>query len=92
MGRRKNRSGGCLAVILGILTISLGILIAVLFLSQYEKLGKETQENVKGEEIPYQQIEDIPKEELERYYFGQLTEGEQMAYLEILQGIRENKE
>lgn len=92
MGRRKNRSGGCLTVILGFLTICLGILIAVLFLSQYEKLGGEIQETEAETEIPYQQIEDIPEEELERYYFGQLSEGEQMAYLEILQGIREGRE
>lgn len=92
MGRRKKRSGGCLTVILGILTICLGILIAVLFLSQYEKLGGEVEQSVTGEKIPYQQIEDIHEEELERYYFGQLTEGDQMVYLEILQGIRENKE
>ncbi|MEZ3437109.1 MAG: hypothetical protein K1W34_21385 [Lachnospiraceae bacterium] len=92
MGRRKNRSGGCLTVILGFLTICLGILVAVLFLSQYEKLGGEIEERAVQEEIPYQQIEDIPEEELERYYFGQLSEGEQMAYLEILQGIRESRE
>lgn len=92
MGRRKKRGNGCLTVILGLLTVCLGILIAVLFLSQYEKFINQTDEQAVEEEIPYQQIEDVPEEEFERFYFGQLSEEEQMAYLEILQGVRENKE
>lgn len=59
---------------------------------QDEGVRRQVKERLAEQEIPYQQIENEPEEMPGKYYFGLLAEEEQMAYLEILQGVRENRE
>lgn len=92
--RRRKRSG-CLQVILILLVsmffICFGIVIAGTFFSKEINIEEQVREGLtQKEEIPYQQVEDTGEETARKYYFEQLDEEEQMVYLEILQGIRDN--
>lgn len=95
MGRRKKRKAGCLSTVLALLTtlfvICLGMVIAGVFILREGNVGEQIKEKTVEKEIPYQEVEDTGEEDVRKYYFEQHSENEQMVYLEILQGIRENK-
>ena len=94
MGKRKK--SGCLSGILAFLILLFfmcaGIAAAGIFLLKQDNTGELTKEKIVRKEIPYQQIHDAGEDDIRKYYFEQLEGEEQMAYLEILQGLRESRE
>lgn len=101
MGRR-NRKRGCLHImrvlfLLALVTVS-GAAAARCFITSKnpEILGRISHEIEEvmhqPEEVPYQQTDHFTEDLGQKYYYLQLREEEQLAYREILQGVRENVE
>lgn len=85
--RRKRRLLGCLWTVAGAAGITLaaaGVFLALLG-------GPHGQGSLTGaEDIPYQEVRIEADALAGKFYYGQLSKGEQEAYQEILQGVQDN--
>lgn len=88
--RRRKKTGCGTFIIIFFLMIAV-ILSAALFLAKDKNARVRINGIVSGEGIPYQKTEFNEEIFSQKYYYEKLTEEEQKAYQEILQGIRENK-
>lgn len=85
-GAKKKK--GCFGCILPAMILLLCVEIVVAAGVFHGKI-KDKLTSYLSPEIPYQEVE-IDKEELgQKYYFGQISEKEKTAYMEILQGLKE---
>ena len=97
MKRRKKKRAGCLTYIIILLAaVCIASTAATAYLlreeGRREQLKRAITETIAKKEIPYQDIEGTEVSEAQKYYYGKLGEEERRAYLEILQGVYENKE
>lgn len=88
--KRKDAGTGCLTAVLIFLILCLVLLLLAFFVFKNDNIIVQEEGGSTQESVPYQQVEEV-QEEKERFYYGQLSEKEQMVYLEILYGIRENQ-
>lgn len=92
---KKKKKSGCLSALLAVVMLlfitCLGAVAASILFFEQEHAGEQVKEELVKKEIPYPQLYDSAESEIRKYYFEQLQEEEQMAYLEILQGIREGR-
>lgn len=94
MGRRKHkakRKRGCLGCGLAVMILVLCVEM-ILAVGVFHGKIKDKLTAFLSPEIPYQKVE-IDEETLEqKYYYGKISQGEQIAYMEILQGIKDLEE
>lgn len=89
---RKRKKSGCLTWMIVILCVMIvGIVAGMVLLLRYDEVRQQVRQTFGAEEIPYQEVIDAGADAERKYYYEQLSGEEQQVYLEIRQGVEEEK-
>ena len=92
MRRRPRRRRKSCFTVAGLTVLATVLLGAVLFFVWQEGEGFFGALPAQEEEVPYQQVSLEEGSLGDKYYYGQIPEGDQKAYQEVLEGLREHQE